>query len=497
MERSSGILMHITSLPSPFGIGTLGESAYRFADFLCSAGQRYWQVLPLGPTSLGDSPYQSFSTYAGNPYFIDLELLQEDGLLNGCEYESLHWGDDVCSVDYGKVYAHRFDVLYRAYRRGWARDAEAVGCFLRENGGWAEDYALFMAIKRHFGMESWQEWPDKGIRFRCAASLRAYRSILADDVQFFIYLQYLFYKQWAELKAYVNRLGIHIIGDIPIYVAIDSADVWSEPDAFLLDEELRPVCVAGCPPDYFSETGQLWGNPVYDWARMKDTRYDWWIRRIGGVMKLYDVVRIDHFRGFDTYYTIPYGQETAIGGEWCRGPGMDFFDELKKRLGDIPIVAEDLGDLHESVYELLHATGYPGMKVLLFAFDSCAPSIHLPHRFERNCVVYVGTHDNDTANGWFESAPADAAGYAADYLKLTRQEGYAWGMMRAAFASVADLAVLRMQDVLDLGGESRMNLPATVWDNWKWRLLPGGDSRELAQKLRGMTALYDRICHRG
>lgn len=404
MARDAGVLMHITSLPSPCGIGTLGREAYRFADFLKAAGQRYWQILPVGPTSYGDSPYQSFSTYAGNPYLIDLDLLQEEGLLEKEEYEALDWGGDPLRVDYEALYRSRFQVLRLAYERGASRDREEFERFRRDNESWLGNYALFMAVKEHFGMISWLEWPDEGIRLRRKRSLVQYEKRLKAQVEFWEYVQFLFFRQWRQLKAYVNSLGILIFGDMPIYVAMDSADTWSNPEIFWLDRSRRPVCVAGCPPDYFSETGQLWGNPLYDWEFLKKTKYNWWMNRIDLTRRLFDVTRIDHFRAFDTYYAIPYGEETAVNGQWMEGPGIDFFKTLHRSLGNVPIIAEDLGLLFPSVQKLLKKTGYPGMKVLQFAFDSNEENDYLPHHFDNHCVVYTGTHDNNTVNGWLEQA---------------------------------------------------------------------------------------------
>ena len=493
MARDAGVLMHITSLPSPCGIGTLGREAYRFADFLKAAGQRYWQILPVGPTSYGDSPYQSFSTYAGNPYVIDLDLLQEEGLLEKEEYEALDWGGDPLRVDYEALYRSRFQVLRLAYERGASRDREEFERFRRDNESWLGNYALFMAVKEHFGMISWLEWPDEGIRLRRKRSLVQYEKRLKAQVEFWEYVQFLFFRQWRQLKAYVNSLGILIFGDMPIYVAMDSADTWSNPEIFWLDRSRRPVCVAGCPPDYFSETGQLWGNPLYDWEFLKKTKYNWWMNRIDLTRRLFDVTRIDHFRAFDTYYAIPYGEETAVNGQWMEGPGIDFFKTLRRSLGNVPIIAEDLGLLFPSVQKLLKKTGYPGMKVLQFAFDSNEENDYLPHHFDNHCVVYTGTHDNNTVNGWLEQASRKDRKFAVDYCRLTKREGYHWGMIRTGLSSVSDLAIAQMQDVLGLGAESRMNLPSTLGGNWQWRMAPDALTPELAGKLRYYTALYGRL----
>ena len=427
MNRASGILMPITSLPSPYGIGTIGKAAYEFADFLKKAGQSYWQILPVGPTSYGDSPYQSFSTYAGNPYMIDLDMLQQDGLLKKKDYRNLNWGDDPEHVDYARIYELRFQVLRIAFNNAQKGDLTDFNNFVRKNSAWLENYALYMAVKKSFGMRAWTEWEDEGIRLRDPDSVRAYRRNLDEDVRFYEFLQYLFYKQWEKFRGYVNSLGIKLFGDIPIYVAMDSADTWANPEVFWLDEERHLVRVAGCPPDYFSATGQLWGNPLYDWEYLKSTGYKWWIDRIAAASKLYDVTRIDHFRGFDEYYSIPYPAKDAVIGDWLKGPGMDLFNAIKARLGDVPIIAEDLGLITPGVAKLLKDAGYPGMKVLQFAFDDRGESVYLPHLYTNNYVVYTGTHDNDTTEGWFANATEGERRFATEYAHLSPEEGYALG----------------------------------------------------------------------
>ena len=492
MDRGSGILLHISSLPSPHGIGTLGKAAYDFADFLHAAGQRYWQLLPLGPTSYGDSPYQSFSTFAGNPYFIDLDLLAEEGLLDKEDLAAADWGNDPRYVDYGKIYEVRFDVLRRAFLRGRERDREAVERFQAENP-WLKNYALYMAVKAHFGMKSWLEWPDEAIRVRAPEAVARYEKELAEDVAFYTYLQYLFFKQWGELREYIHSLGIRIIGDLPIYVAMDSADVWAEPEFFQLGEGNIPTEVSGVPPDYFSADGQLWGNPLYDYDRMRQDGFGWWIRRVEGASRLFDVIRIDHFRGLESYWAVPYGAETAREGRWRKGPGMDLVGVLTQWFHGLDIIAEDLGFLTPEVHQLLRDSGLPGMKVLEFAFDAREPSNYLPHTYERNCVCYVGTHDNETVMQWLAAAdPADVT-YARKYLGLSEAEGYHWGIIRGGMSSVADTFVAQMQDYLALGAEGRMNAPGTACDNWRWRLLPGEASGNLAKKIRQYTKMYGRL----
>ncbi|MEG1633729.1 MAG: 4-alpha-glucanotransferase [Oscillospiraceae bacterium] len=492
MERASGILMPISSLPSKYGIGTLGREAREFADFLAAAGQRVWQMLPLGPTGYGDSPYSSFSTYAGNPYFIDLSLLAEDGLLDPAVPDSTDWGDEPSKVDYGKIYEHRLDVLRLAFEAGRERDSAAVAAFESKNSGWLADYALFMALKRHFDMLPWTEWPDEGIRLRKPASVARYASELAEDVSFFVYIQYLFYKQWDELRDYVHALGISVIGDLPIYVALDSADVWGLPSNFLLDEKNLPTEVSGVPPDYFCEDGQLWGNPIYNWEKMRADGYGWWIRRIEGAKKLYDSLRIDHFRGLESYWSVPYGAKTAVLGEWKKGPGMELVGVLKSWFPEVRFIAEDLGFMTPEVKKLLADSGFPGMKVLEFAFDPREPSNYLPHTYEHACVCYVGTHDNETLAEWLEAAEPESLAYATEYLGLNEAEGRAWGFIRGGMASVADLFVVQMQDFLGLGSEARTNIPGTSQGNWRWRLLPNQASPALAARLKLCTKMYGR-----
>ena len=491
--RKSGILLPISSLPSRHGIGTLGEEAYKFADFLAGAGQSAWQMLPLGPTSYGDSPYSSFSANAGNPYYIDLDMLIADGLLEPDEVESVDWGEDPMYVDYGRIYEHRFDVLRLAAERGWERDAQEVAAFIDANRGWLPDYALFMALKRRFGMVSWIEWPDEDARMRVPEVLEKYRRELDGDIRLFTYAQFLFFRQWDALRSYVHSLGIEIIGDIPIYVALDSADVWSDPKSFLLDERNRPTVVAGVPPDYFSADGQLWGNPIYDWERMKADGYGWWIRRIEGAKRLYDVIRIDHFRGFDSYWAVPYGEKTAMNGEWRTGPGISLVGVLRDWFHDTRFIAEDLGYLTPSVMQLVADSGFPGMKVLEFAFDSREPSNYLPHTYTPNCVCYVGTHDNETAMQWYKKISRDDARFARRYLGLNSREGVNWGLIRGGMSSVAELFVAQMSDFLGLGAEARINEPGTPTGNWRWRLQPGQLTGELCAKIYEYTRMYGRL----
>ena len=487
--RGAGILMPVSSIPSPYGIGTLGEKAYAFVDFLRESGQKYWQVLPVGPTSYGDSPYQSFSAYAGNPYFIDPDTLCREGLLTKEECGSYDWGQDSESVDYSKIYQSRFRLLEAAYKRSGS--PAGMEKFCAENEGWLPDYALYMAIKETMGMRSWTEW-DEELKRRCPEALERCRKELGERIGFYTYLQYLFFGQWGKLKEYAKQNGIRIIGDIPIYVSMDSADVWAGSDMFLLDESKNPIEVAGCPPDAFSETGQLWGNPLYRWDRMEEQGYDWWINRLAISARLYDVLRIDHFRGFESYYAIPYGDATAENGVWKKGPGMKLFHAVQERLPGLDVIAEDLGFLTDDVRQLLRDSGYPGMKVLEFAFDSREESDYLPHNYEKNCVVYTGTHDNDTVRGWFENAAKEDVALACRYLNIRDIEEGNWAFIRAAYASVANLAIVQMQDFLNLGATARINTPSTLGQNWKWRMRDGVLTRELSEKIYGMTRLYGR-----
>ncbi len=491
MKRSSGILLPVSSLPSPYGIGTFGKAAYEFADFLKASGQKYWQVLPLGPTSYGDSPYQSFSTFAGNPYFIDLEELVKEGLITKKDIEKENWGTNPRYVDYGQIYISRFRVLEKAKANGFAKAKKEVAKFQEENP-WVENYALFMALKKHFGQKSWQQWPEEDIRMHEEAAVNKYKKELKEDIDFFIFIQYLFFKQWTKLRKYINDLGIEVIGDLPIYVALDSCDVWAEPEFFSLDEENYPVEVAGVPPDYFSADGQLWGNPCYNWKALKKDKYAWWIRRIEGAAKLYDVLRIDHFRGFDEYWSVPAGDKTAKNGKWKKGPGMDLVGLLNKKFKNIEFIAEDLGEPSPTVVQLLEDSGWPGMKVLEFAFDSGEANNYQPHTYNKNCICYTGTHDNATVMEWYKSAKKKDRDYAKKYLGISRSEGFNWGMIRGGMSSVAVLFVAQMQDFLGLGKYNRINVPGTKSGNWQWRLLPDELTKELSEKIKDMSILYER-----
>lgn len=492
--RKSGILMPIASLPSAYGIGSFSKEAYEFIDRLEEAGQSYWQILPLGPTGYGDSPYQSFSTFAGNPYFIDPEDLIERGFVTKEECDAYDFGDNESYIDYAKIYESRFLLLKKAYERSYIANDASFQEFIKENAYWLDDYALYMAVKESFDNVCWVEW-DEDIKLRKPEALEAYRRKFATEVEFYQFQQYMFFIQWEKLKEYANKKGIQIIGDIPIYVAFDSSDTWANPELFQFDEDCNPVAVAGCPPDAFSATGQLWGNPLYRWDYHKETGYEWWMKRLGACFERYDVVRIDHFRGFDAYYSIPYGEPTAENGKWEQGPGYEIFQTMKEKMGNKQVIAEDLGFLTPSVLKLVKKSGYPGMKVLQFAFDSREESDYLPHNYIKNCVVYTGTHDNDTVEGWYKTFARKDKQFCKRYLNLPRRsaDGVHWEFIRAAMASVADTAIIPIQDYLGLGSEARINTPSTLGDNWKWRMKNGDFTEELAVKICEMTKLYGRF----
>ena len=490
LTRSAGVLLPVSSLPSKYGIGTFGQAAREWVDFLSRAKQRYWQVLPLGPTSFGDSPYQSYSAFAGSLLYIDLELLCRQGLLKKGRCKRTDWGSDPSAVDYDRVRAGREKLLRKAFSH--FEDQKALQKFLRQNKAWVEDYALFMALKEKMGGRPWTQW-EEGLRLRDPAVLARWKERCQEDVDYHVFTQYLFFQQWGELKAYANSKGIKIIGDAPIYVAMDSADVWAQPQLFQLDEDNVPTEVSGCPPDAFSEDCQLWGNPLYRWDVMKEDGYAWWMARIRANLSMYDVLRIDHFRGLESYYAIPYGEETARNGRWRPGPGMDFIKKINATLENAPILAEDLGLLTPAVHKLLRNSGYPGMKVLQFAFSAGEESDYLPHNLPTHCVVYTGTHDNDTTRGWWDTAaPADLQ-LALDYLGLEDARDGTWAFIRAALGSVAELAIVPFQDYLDLGSQARMNIPSTLGGiNWRWRCPKDAATKKLAKKMARLTTIYGR-----
>ncbi|MEI3218677.1 MAG: 4-alpha-glucanotransferase [Lachnoclostridium sp.] len=494
--RKSGMLLPVSALPSKYGIGCFSKEAYEFIDVLKQSGQSLWQILPLGPTGYGDSPYQSFSTFAGNPYFIDFEVLIKEGFLLKSECEAADFGDSEVSIDYEKMYYARLNILHKAYERSKEAgilESESYYRFCEKQSYWLFDYALYMAVKSQFHGKSWDKW-EEDIRFRKPEAITRYREELKEEIQFYQYLQYKFDEQWNALKEYANCNGIKIIGDIPIYVAFDSADTWANPSLFQFDDRKLPVAVAGCPPDGFSATGQMWGNPLYDWEYHKSTGYEWWLKRIAHCFELYDIVRIDHFRGFDEYYSIPYGDKTAENGVWKKGPGMDLFAAVKAKLGNLSIIAEDLGFLTDSVKTLLAESGFPGMKVLQFAFDSREESDYLPHNYAPNCVVYTGTHDNDTIQGWYGAIAKEDKKLALDYLnnRTTPEEDIHWDYIALAMRSVADTCIIPVQDYLGLGSEARINIPSTLGGNWTWRMEKDAFDSELIAKIERLT----RICGR-
>lgn len=495
MKRASGILMHITSLPQDEGIGTFGKSAYQFADFLKAANQRYWQILPLGPVGYGNSPYQAFSAFAGNPYLIDLQKLIDEGLLPKDEEICLiKNGNDTEKVDFEVISESKMQLLYKAYELNKENKEliNQIEQFKTENASWLEDYSLFMAIKGKHNQVSWQEW-DTPLKCRERTALDKCKKSFRDEIEFWNFLQYEFFKQWFELKDYVNDLGIEIIGDIPIYVSTDSSDTWAHPELFKLDDNCQPLTVAGCPPDVFTEDGQLWGNPIYNWDYLEGTGYKWWIERMKQNAMLYDMIRIDHFRGFESFWEVPFGEDTARNGKWVKGPGYKLFKAINKALGNVAIIAEDLGFITEEVIELRKKTGYPGMSIMQFAFDIKGDSEYLPHNCARESVAYIGTHDNETIVGWMKDPNnIKQLAFAKKYLRLTKNEGYYWGFLRGLWASPAKLAIAQMQDVLGLDNRARMNIPSTVGDNWNWRMKSDAINEEIIRKLKRLTKIYGR-----
>ena len=494
-ERSSGILFHPTSLPGKYGIGTLGKEAYAFIDFLKKSKQKLWQIFPLGPTGYGDSPYQSFSSFAGNPYLIDFDLLIEAHLLSEEDLRDVFFGDNEEYIDYGAIYNQKYPLLRKAYENFKSSDnhemRENLEHFKRENASWLNDYSLYISLKNHFNGLPWNEWAHD-IKNREHGAMEHYKNELADDIEYHNFIQFLFFKQWGDVKRYANENGIKIIGDIPIFVAADSSDAWANPEIFLFDEERKPVKVAGVPPDYFSATGQLWGNPLYNWQKLKETNYSWWVERVRANLSTCDIIRIDHFRGFEAYWAVPYGDDTAINGQWEPGPGIDLFNAIKSQLGELPIIAEDLGLMTQGVIDLREATGFPGMKILGFAFDSGEENDYLPHTYTKNCVVYTGTHDNDTLIGWFQKAKEEDRQFARDYLNSRSDDEIHWNAIRGAWSSVANMAISPVQDFLGLGSEARINTPGVAAGNWQWRLRHGVLTDELAERIAKLTRVYSR-----
>lgn len=529
-ERNAGILMPVSSLPSPYGIGTFGKDAYDFVTFVKECNHKYWQVLPLGPTTYGDSPYQSYSAFAGNPYFVDLDMLIEAGFLLKSEVISRDWGDGIVPVNvseddavngrfgtyrdgnigderyvsYEKIYNNRFDILRIAYNRFKAACAEskkklAKGLplykqfdnFVKDNADWLEDYALFMALKSHFNNVSWGEW-ETDIKFRKPEAMSRYEEQLSDDIGYWKFIQFEFYLQWNALKQYANSNGIEIIGDIPIYMGYDSVDVWANQGEFQLDENLTPIKVAGVPPDAFSDAGQKWGNPLYDYDKMEANGFSWWRKRMAASAKLYDVIRIDHFIGIVKYYTIPADMPDARQGEYRQGPGQKLLDVINESIGDKKIIAEDLGVEVPEVAKILKENGYPGMKVLEFAFGGDRKNPHLPYNYTQNLVCYGGTHDNETLLGFFEDRGDWELGYAYDYLDTRDKGRMVDQVFRAAYSSVAVLTVFAVQDILKLGNWARMNLPSSMCNNWKWRMQKGQLGQHELECMRYLASVFDR-----
>lgn len=490
LERKAGILMQPISLPSEYGIGTLGVKAKEFVDFLVEANQKLWQIFPLGPTGFGDSPYQCFSAFAGNPYLIDLEELVRLGLLEYSDIEPMRVSNDV--IDYGMLYTVKNPILLKTYEKADILKDE-FEAFKKENDEeWLHNYALFIALKNHFNGASWDIWDDD-IKLRRKRAITKYEKKLAKEIDTQKFIQFLFFKQWEEIKNYANNKGIEIIGDIPIFVSFDSADAWANPEIFLFDKDRKPVGVAGVPPDYFSATGQLWGNPLYNWRTLKRRDYDWWKNRIKANLKICDIIRIDHFRGFRAFWQVPYGETTAINGEWIKGPGMDLFNSIKKEFPNLKVIAEDLGNLEDEDMQLVKETGFPGMKILQFAFDGENDNIYLPHNYEdTNCVVYTGTHDNDTTQGFINSLGDYEKGIIRDYLDTNDDNGLCWHLIRLAHRSVAKYSIIPIQDYLCYGSDTRMNVPGVGVGNWQFKLREGVLTHELAKAIAHITNIYGR-----
>ena len=495
-DRSGGILLHPTSLPGPYGIGDLGPQAYRFVDWLASTGCKLWQVLPLGPTGYGDSPYQCFSAFAGNPYLISFDALIEDGLMTDDDFMDMP-AFNASRVDFGLLIPWKLDLLQKAFSRFQSASGELrqeFDAFCTENASWLDDFALFMSIKEANGGGAWNEW-SADLRQRKKTAMDSARKEHAESIKRYSFYQFIFFRQWNKLRAYAYDRDIRIIGDIPIFIAYDSADAWSNQDLFFLDEESLPTVVAGVPPDYFSTTGQLWGNPLYHWSLHKKTGYAWWLERFRSVLKLVDIVRVDHFRGFAGYWEVPFGEPTAEKGRWVGGPGSDFFKSMNAGLlegseSELPIIAEDLGLITPDVVELRDEFNLPGMKILQFGFDK-AENPFLPHNYVTNCVAYTGTHDNDTALGWYESAPQQERDFALRYLRVDGSD-FAWDLIQGIWSSVAVYAVTPMQDALSLGTDARMNFPSKLGGNWEWRMLEENMSDEVAGKFKELNELYLR-----
>lgn len=491
LKRGAGVLLHISSLPGEYGIGDFGKHGYRFVDFLDKANIKYWQILPLGVTGYGDSPYSSISSYAGNPYFIDLDEFLEKGYITTEELHNTDFGAHEETIDYEKLYNHKLEIIRKAYDHSYNDEGMNLKRFYENNKSWLREFSLYMSLKRYNDNLPWHQWPDE-FKYVDSLEVQNFEMAQGQEMGFWIFTQYYFYKQYNRLKEYANNRGIHIIGDVPIYVAEDSADTWANPECFQLDENLRPKTITGTPPDAFSKEGQIWGNPTYDWDFLRESGYGWWIERIKHNFKLYDFLRIDHFRGFDAYWEIPFGSKNGKDGKWTVGPGIALFNKMEEQLGSLNIIAEDLGFYTESLDELLKDTGYPNMKVLQFAFGDEENSTHLPHNYDKNSVVYTGTHDNDPVMAWFENTPHDEIDYAKKYFKIDEKEGYHWGWIRGAWSSVSNIAIAQMQDFLGLSKWSRMNTPGKRENNWTWRMKPSALTDDLALRIRELNEIYKR-----
>ena len=491
-KRSSGVLMHITSLPGEFGIGTFGKSAYNFVDFLEETKQTYWQILPLTTTSYGDSPYQSFSAVAGNLNLIDFSLLKEEGLLEESDYSNVNFGENPEKIDYALLFEARRPILEKAVANTakYSNVLAEIEKFEKDNSSWLADYAEYMAIKESFGYQSFIHW-DEDIKKGEKAAREKYRTELQDSIRYYTVTQYFFFKQWLALKEYANGKGVKIIGDMPIYVSADSVEMWTMPELFKVDENNEPLYVAGCPADDFSPTGQLWGNPIYDWEKHKEQGFSWWIYRVQESFKIYDVLRIDHFKGFSDFWQIDKDAENAVNGTWEAGPGIELFQKIKEQLGDLPIIAENLGFIDAKAEKLLDDSGYPGMKILQFAFPG-DDNLDRPHHYTQNSVAYTGTHDNDVVNGWYEKLSESEQELVSEYLNRRIEETITEAMIRGIYSSVSDYAIVTMQDLLDKDATSRMNVPSTVGGNWEWRMLAEDLTEERKEFLKNITVRYSR-----
>ena len=490
-KRASGILMHISSLAGKYGIGDFGEEAYKFVDFLADAGQRYWQILPLGITGIGDSPYQSFSVFAGNPYFIDLDKLIEYGYLKEVDLDKYKLYESKDEISYNLLYENKMKILRIAYENSKVKIEKELEDFMNTHKFWLRDFSLFMSLKKFNGGISWLDWKDE-FKDINSKEVLDFEQANRDDIYFWVFTQYLFLNQWTSLKKYANKKGIKIIGDLPIYVSIDSSDVWGNTDLFNLDSNFDPITVAGVPPDYFTNEGQLWGNPVYKWDTMEKNGYRWWINRIRHSFELFDTLRIDHFIGFVNYWQVKYGSKNAINGEWKKGPGIRLFNVIKEELGELDIIAEDLGVVTDDVRELIKLTGFPGMKVLQFSFESDEDNDFLIHNHQENSVVYTGTHDMSTVLGWKEHQSLKILEYASDYLNICEDEDFNWAFIRGAWSSSSYLAIAPMQDFLGLDDSARMNIPGILGGNWTWRVEESKLNVTLSSKINKLTKLYGR-----